>query len=217
MGVCLQIASVILTEVKQQQKHLHCSLTFGRSSGIEFSSKYDLKHLARIEIVLLSFLCWGKSRPVGFILFGNAHIQTHTHILLHKIVLGQQHWIAELNRVCFSPGSLFKGTLQQFNIVWTRERQRIRRDLKKKKKNGQIRSTGSWEILSFSPVSCLLPYISHNATKTFFFFKSPLLWNSQGLHRQHHSDIIRVYFFRLDNPIQKTLCFLKQMSPNWDK
>lgn len=122
MGVCLQIASVILTEVKQQQKQLHCSLTFGRSSGTEFSSKYDLKHLARIEIVLLSFLCWGKSRPVGFILFGNAHIQTHTHILLHKIVLGQQHWIAELNRVCFSPGSLFKGTLQQFNIGLVRDK-----------------------------------------------------------------------------------------------
>lgn len=217
MGVCLQIASVILTEVKQQQKHLHCSLTFGRSSGIEFSSKYDLKHLARIEIVLLSFLCWGKSRPVGFILFGNAHIQTHTHILLHKIVLGQQHWIAELNRVCFSPGSLFKGTLQQFNIVWTRERQRIRRDLKKKKKNGQIRSTGSWEILSFSPVSCLLPYISHNATKTFFFKNLPYSETLKAYTDNITMTSSGFIFSRLDNPIQKTLCFLKQMSPNWDK
>lgn len=58
VGARLQIASVILTEVKQQQKQLAANGLSGTASGTEFSSKYNLKHLAPTETVLLSFLCW---------------------------------------------------------------------------------------------------------------------------------------------------------------
>lgn len=129
---------------RRNQKTWNSMLTnFGRSDKTR-KRKKKCSVLLKIENEGLhvkfevSFLspALGKSRPVGLLICRlsclvmltstDTQTHTHTHILLHNIVLEQQHWMAEL--VCFSPGSLFKGALQQFNIALTNNTGRLMGD-----------------------------------------------------------------------------------------